>query len=146
MSASRQLTLQKAVQNVTKSIYFTNRWCSSTSMLSAVTSCYKLNFLSVTKASLNCQMNKLDPDIDNLSFRHHSGIYRGERSKEKYYFFQDPKLDPLRFPDPNSVDCWKDISSRDLKQLQLFLDSLFCVSSLHPVSYTHLTLPTSDLV
>ena len=101
-------------------------------MLTAVTSRYKLKFLTVNKAQLNRQMSKLDPDIDNLSLRHQSGIYRTEKSKEKYYFFQDPNLDPPHLPNAYSVDVWKDISSRDSQQLKLYLDSLSRINSLCP--------------
>ena len=94
MSASRQLTLQKAVKNVSRIVYFADRWVGVTTLVTAVSTRYKLEGFVVSKATVSRHLGKMEPDIDNLSFKHNSGVFRGVKQREFYYFFQDPMKEP----------------------------------------------------
>ena len=95
MSAARQLLLQKAVKNITKTVYFTNRWIHIDSLLKAVTTRYKLANLEVSKATLSRHIGKLEPDIDRVALYHVTGVYRVNKNREVFYYFQEnPRFQP----------------------------------------------------
>ena len=114
---SRQLTVQKAVENISKTIYFSKRWSSISSITTALRERYKLADIELSKATIQRHMGKLDPEIALLSFKHPSGVYRGRNNKESYYFFQKPSLDPPFFPSPLDKETWDTIKAPNNKQV-----------------------------
>ena len=103
MSSSRQLTITKFIQNITKLPYFTHRWTHLNSLHDVLKTRYKLADMTVKNATINRHLGKTDPNIDNLSYRHESGIYRLKKGKDYYFYFyysgnDAPKFPPLRIP------------------------------------------------
>ena len=90
MNSNRQYTAQTAALNITKTIYFTDRWVSISTIVDAIKSRYQLKEMIITKKTISRHLGKLDVDIDNSQGRHESGIYRRKYNNESYYFFQRP--------------------------------------------------------
>ena len=130
MSSSRQLIIQSAVRNITSTGYFTNRWTSTSSIVTALQNRYKLSQLKLTKATVSRHLGKLDVDIDNLHTQHQSGAYRGKLSHESYYYFQDKRKDPPKLPSATSKE-WIRIKEIDAFNLDEYLKFLDRMDSLH---------------
>ena len=124
MSASRQLTLQKAVQNISKTVYFAKRWVGVTCLVDAISTRYTLEGFVISKATVSRHLGKIEPDIDNCLYKHSSGVFRGIRSREAYYFFQNPQNDPPTFPPFKDKKAWENIYDENKKQLDLYIDNI----------------------
>ena len=85
---------------------------------------YSLTNLVVNKQTISRHVGKLDPDIDNLSTKHQSGVYRGKFKHESFYFFQKGYKDPPYFPPPIDKQAWRRIRDEDICQVELYLQSL----------------------
>ena len=124
MSSSRQLTLQNAVKNISKTVYFDKQWVGVTSLVKAISTRYTLDDLVVSKATISQHLGKIEPDIDNCAYKHTSGIFRRLKAREVYYFFQDPLKDPPNFPPFKDKSAWEGITDMDKKQLELYLENI----------------------
>jgi len=78
MSSSRQLTVQSAVHNISLTGYFTNRWTSTSTLVTALEKRYKLTQLTISKVTVSRHLGKLELEIDNLNDKHNSGTYCGK--------------------------------------------------------------------
>ena len=65
MNSNRQFTAQTAVLNITKTIYFTNRWVSISAIVEAIKNRYQLKDMIINKKTISRHLGKLDVDIDN---------------------------------------------------------------------------------
>ena len=71
---------------------------------------YKLENLTISKATISRALDKINPNINDLTLKHQSGIYRGANREETYYFFQYSVLDPPIFPYiKNNEAVWESI-------------------------------------
>ena len=124
MSNSKQLIMQNATINLGKTIYFTKRWCAVSSLVTALKTRYKLVDINVSSRSLSIALGKVETSLDDLGYRHPSGIYRGKRNQETYYMFQKPSCDPPYFPPPSDKNTWNKIDEIDSIQLQSFIATI----------------------
>ena len=124
MSSSNQLTVQRAVQNLPKSKLFLNRWTSAASIRVAIGERYKLHGIKLRKATISRHLGKLDPNIDCLSNRHDSGVYRARKNQERLYFFQNGQLDPPSLPPFEDSETWTNINIQDSDSLCEYLQLL----------------------
>ena len=124
MSEQRQTTLQNAVKNIFSTIYFSNRWTGVESIEIALKNRYKLSQLVLTRATISRHIGKMDPVIDNLNYKHTSGIYRCKKRGEIHNYFQSTPGDPPYFPPFKDTGAWELIDSVDQKQLVSYLASL----------------------
>ena len=69
MSSSRQLVVQTAVRNITKTIYFSNRWTAIGSIELALKKRYDLKNIDVTRATIS---RKLDEYVNRILKKYHS--------------------------------------------------------------------------
>ena len=115
MSSSRQLMLQKAVKNVSKTVFFADRWVGVTSLVKALETRYTLEGFVISKATVSRHLGKVEPLIDNHAYKHTSGIFRGIKQREAYYYFQDAIKDPPYFPPFKDKEAWKSILDVDAK-------------------------------
>ena len=64
-------------------------------------------------------------NILNLNEKNSSGIYSGLHSQVRYFFFQNPTLDPPCFPPPRRCKLeWDEIISVDDKNIIIYLNNL----------------------
>ena len=69
MSSSRQLVVQTAVRNITKTIYFSNRWTAIGSIELGLKKRYDLKNIDVTRATIS---RKLDEYVNRILKKYHS--------------------------------------------------------------------------
>ena len=63
-------------------------------------------------------MGKIDPHIDNQTIKHDTGFYRGSYANNKWYYMQEPTLDPPVFPNTFKKDkVWENICREDERGL-----------------------------
>ena len=76
-------------------------------------------------------MSKLEPDIENTRSVHASGIYKGKRSKQLYFFFHNGILDPPTFPDTKQAnqDEWDMIDLVDKRKLEAYISRITTTES-----------------
>ena len=81
---------------------------------------YTLEHCNTSLSYVSKAMSKLEPDIENRSSVHASGIYKGKHSKQLYFFFQNGILDPPTFPDTKQAnqDEWDMINLVDQRKLE----------------------------
>ena len=125
MNTSRTVILQNAVRSITTDRLFRDRWTSVYSLERAVNSRYKLEGLSTTKMAISKAIGRVEVGIQDLQVKNSSGIYSGLRSQMRYFFFQDPKLNPPYFP-PTADNqlVWDEIIAVDQNNLNIYLDNL----------------------
>ena len=81
--------------------------------------------VKVSKMTISRAMGKIDPGIDTHNCKHPSGIYRMQSYNEKYYFMQEPSLDPPTFPPTrNNKAVWDKINEIDALYLSKFVDRI----------------------
>ena len=74
----------------------------------------------ISKAAIARVVGMLEPNIDDLTFKHQSGTYRGKKRNEKYYFYQDASVDPPIFPSIRyNYDVWDRIKEVNKDQLDM---------------------------
>ena len=131
MIGSKQLTLQKAVRNVMNSVHFSNRWVKLSSVERAVKTRYQLTGMVVSKATISRHVGKLEPDISNLQYKHHSGIYKSTHLNDTYFFFQDPPASPPLIPPPYVKPEWDKIVEIDNERLQIYISQIQQMENRH---------------
>ena len=123
MSSYKYVTIQKAANNIAKSIYFSKRWCRSSSLVEAISKRYKLANILVNTKSLSMAMSKLEPFLSDSQQHHTTGIYRGYRCHKAYYYFQGKSCAPPFTPPANDKTAWSAIDGIDDKMLQEYLEN-----------------------
>ena len=98
MTVSRMLLLQKASRNLLKDLSFTNRWVPLNSIKKGLDLRYKFNTTyPITKLTLSRAIGKIEPMIENLEYKHPSGLYRAKFNNEALFYQQNCDLDPPSF-------------------------------------------------
>ena len=85
MATSKVILVQKVVKNLARDGSFLNRWVSANSIFPVISVRYQFDTsLTISKATLSRDMGKIDPDIDNQTIKHGTGIYRGLYSHNRW--------------------------------------------------------------
>ena len=92
------ILLQKATRNLLKDTSFINRWVPVTTLKKGLEVRYKFNkTYPLTKLTLSRSINQIEPMIENLEYKHPSGLYRAKFNNESLFFQQNCDLDPPSF-------------------------------------------------
>ena len=80
---------------------------------------YKFDYdIIISKKYISRSVSKIEPSLDSLSVANSSGIYRGKRGNEFFYFFQVSVSNPPYFPPPvHCCDEWQEINDVDRKKM-----------------------------
>ena len=98
MTVSRMILLQKATRNLLKDTSFINRWVPVTTLKKGLEVRYKFNkTYPLTKLTLSRSINQIEPMIENLEYKHPSGLYRAKINNEALFYQQNCDLDPPSF-------------------------------------------------
>ena len=118
--------LQRAIRLISRDVCFINRWTSATSIQKAMITRYDFDTsVKVSKMTISRAMGKIDPGIDTHNCKHPYGIYWMQSYNEKYYFMQEPGLDPPIFPPTrNNKAVWDKINEIDALYLSKFVDRI----------------------
>ena len=80
MATSKIILLQKAVSLITTDKAFRNRWTLGTSIQQAVEVRYKLEDITLSTNRVSRAISSVETNIEDLSYRHLSGTYKGFNS------------------------------------------------------------------
>ena len=103
MTIYRMVLLQKATRNLLKDASFINRWVPVNTIKKGLDIRYKFNkTYPITKLTLSRSINQIEPMIENLEYKHPSGLYRARINNSTLFFQQNCDLDPPSFFDNKS--------------------------------------------
>ena len=112
--AGFRCSLQNSVKNVTTDNAFRNWWARVFSLYSTLKNRYKLEQLNVLITLISRALGQLDPNLDDLTCCHQSGIYKGKYTQEYYWCFQYDDKAPPKFPQTrNNKHIWDKINDVD---------------------------------
>ena len=118
------MTVVNSIKNITKLPFFTRRWPRVSSIEIAVNTRYNLPHITIDKGTINRHLGKCDPNVDNLSHSHESGIYRVRKNNEYHYYFDSAsKLAPT-FPNFRDRMAWNTIDKIDSECLDEYINHL----------------------
>ena len=122
MSTSKIILLQKAVSLITTDKAFRNRWTLGTLIQQAVEVRYKFEDITLSTNCISRAISSVETNIDDLSYRHLSGTYKGFNSNRSYFYFQNGDLPPPSFPPPRDKEVWRVIHDIDDSQLKDYIN------------------------
>ena len=122
MATSKIIMLQKVVNLITADHAFCDRWAIATFLEKAVNTRYKFENITVTTAIITKALSRLEPNIQDLSYTHNSGVYSGMLNHNLYFFFQDGNIQYPYFPPPRNQSQWDKMRDVDFIKLEEYIN------------------------
>ena len=98
MTVSNMILLQKATRNILKDSSYNKRWVPVDTIKKGLDIRYQFNkTYPITKLTLSRAINQIEPMIENLEYKHPSGLYRARFKNQTFFYQQKCDLDPPSF-------------------------------------------------